>query len=90
MCCLLPSKRPTTGPTPERCRASLLRAGVLEVLVRALFADIGFTISVLVAVAITCGFAFIFEAPLPLVVSMLVLGLVTAILEQVMRQQQPP
>jgi len=57
---------------------------------RALFAEVGFTISVFVAVAITAGFAFVLEAPLPLVVSMLVLGLVTAIIEHVMRQQPPP
>jgi hypothetical protein len=63
----------------------------VEVLVRELFTDFGFTISIFLAVAITAGFAFILEAPLQLVLSMLVMGPVTAILEYVMRsQQQPP
>jgi hypothetical protein len=62
-----------------------------EVLVRELLADFGFTISIFLAVAITAGFAFILEAPLQLVLSMLVMGRVTANLEYVMRsRQQPP
>ena len=69
----------------RRCYVSV------EVLVRELFADFGFTISIFLAVAITAGFAFILEAPLQLVVSMLVMGPATAILEYVMRsRQQPP
>jgi hypothetical protein len=71
----------------RRCYAR----GSVEVLVRELFADFGFTISIFLAVTITAGFAFILEAPLQLVVSMLVMGTVTAILEYVMRsRQQPP
>ncbi len=57
----------------------------LEVLVRGVFADFGFTISVFLAVAITAAFAFVFDAPLQLVVSMLVMGLFTEIAEHRMR-----
>jgi hypothetical protein len=56
--------------------------------VRALFASFDFAISVFVAVAITAGFAFVFDAPPQLVVVMLVLGLFTAITECVMRARQ--
>jgi formate hydrogenlyase subunit 3/multisubunit Na+/H+ antiporter MnhD subunit len=63
----------------------------LEVPVRGLFADFGFTISVFLAVAITAAFAFVFDAPLLLVISMLVMDLFTAIVEHRMRsRQQPP
>jgi len=59
--------------------------------VRALFADFGFTVSVFLAVAITAAFAFVFDVPLQLVISMLAMGLFTAIAEYRMRsRQQPP
>ena len=75
----------SAGPTLRR--ASIC----MEVLVRELFANSGFVISVLLAVAITVGFAFFFEASFQIVVSMLVLGLFTAIAEYVMRaRRQPP
>jgi thiamine transporter ThiT len=59
--------------------------------VRALLSNVGFTISVLIAVVVTVVFAFVFGASSALVVTLLVLGLVTAIAEHVMRlRQQPP
>jgi hypothetical protein len=58
-----------------------------EVQVRRLFADLGFTISVFLAVTITAAFAFVFDAPLQLVISMLVMGLFTAIAEYRMRSR---
>jgi hypothetical protein len=48
---------------------------------RAPLTDYGFTVSVLVAVFITAIFAFVLDAPLPLVATLLVLGFVTALLE---------
>ena len=85
------SKHPVTnGRRTSRVGRRRYVRVFLEGLMRELWADTGFTISVLVAVAITAGFAFIFEAPLELVTIMLVMGLVTAILEHVMQQQQPP
>jgi hypothetical protein len=73
----------------EQCGPTLLLS--LEALVRRLFADSGFTISVFLAVTITAGFAFVLDAPLRLVVSMPVTGLFTAIAEYRMRsRQQPP
>jgi hypothetical protein len=42
----------------------------------------GFTLSVFVAVVITAAFAFVFDAPGPLVAAMLVLGLLTALIER--------
>jgi len=55
-----------------------------------LFSDLGFTISVLLAVAITAFFAFVFEVTLQLVVSMLFVGVFTAIAEYVMRSGRRP
>jgi uncharacterized membrane protein YjjB (DUF3815 family) len=49
---------------------------------RALLANYGFIVSVLVAMLVTAVFAFVFEAPLPLVAIMLVLGVLTALMEQ--------
>ena len=60
----------------------------VEVPMRALFANSGFAISVFLAVAITAGLAFIFEASLEIVLSMLGMGLVTAISEYVMQSRQ--
>jgi hypothetical protein len=58
---------------------------------RAIFSNLGFTISVFLAVAVTAGFAFAFDATQEIVVSMLAVGLFTAIAEYVMRsRQQPP
>ena len=58
---------------------------------RLLFADFGFTISVFLTVAIAAAFAFAFDAPLQVVVGMLVMGLFTATAEYRMRsRQQPP
>jgi hypothetical protein len=45
---------------------------------------------VFLAVAITAAFAFIFDAPLQLVGSMLVMGLFTAVAEYRMRSRQEP
>jgi hypothetical protein len=58
--------------------------------VQSLFSDLGFTISVLLAVAITAFFAFVFEVTLQLVVSMLFVGVFTAIAEYVMRSGRRP
>ncbi len=55
---------------------------------RTLLSNSGFTISVFVAVAITVFFAFVFEASFEVVVSMLVIGIVTAIAEYVIRSRQ--
>jgi len=55
--------------------------------VRALIGNVGFTISVLCAVAVTAAFAFVFDASFQIVVSMLVLGLFTAIAEYVVRSR---
>jgi hypothetical protein len=48
---------------------------------RALWRDFGFTLSIFLAVAITVVFAIIFSASLQLVVTLLVLGLFTALAE---------
>ncbi len=58
---------------------------------RALLENFGFALSVFFAVAITAVFAFVFVASSQVVVSMLLIGLFTAIAEYVMRsRQQPP
>jgi hypothetical protein len=59
-----------------------------EVPVRGLVVDFGFSISVFLTVAITAAFAFVFDAPLEVVVSMLVMGVFTAIAEYRMRSRQ--
>ena len=56
-----------------------------ELCVRALLTNHGFTISVFVAVAITAVFALVFEAAPELVTALLVLGILTAAAEYVMR-----
>jgi hypothetical protein len=63
-----------------------------ELSVRALLTNHGFTISVFVAVAITAMFAFVFEAAPELVAALLVLGILTAAAEYVMRSssEHPP
>ena len=48
----------------------------------------GFGVSVLVAVLITAVFAFVFDAPTPLVAVMLVLGFFTALMEQFFRSDE--
>ena len=68
----------------------MLRVSYTEVVVRELFVSSGFAISVFLAVAVTAGFAFIFEASLEIVVSMLVMGVATAIAEYVMLARQQP
>jgi amino acid transporter len=55
-----------------------------------MFPDIGFTIPVLVAVAITAVFAFVLGASAELVLSMLGLGGVTAYVEYSMRKRSEP
>ena len=60
-------------------------------LVRTLFSNLGFTISVFLTVAVTAAFAFLFEASFELVVSLLAVGSSSAIAEHVVRsRQQPP
>jgi hypothetical protein len=56
-----------------------------ELCVRTLLANHGFTISVFVAVTITAIYAYVFEASRELVVTLLVLGILTAVAEQVFR-----
>jgi hypothetical protein len=59
---------------------------------RELLTNHGFTISVFVAVAITAMFAFVFEASQELVATLIVLGIVTAVAEHVLRsgsERQP-
>ncbi len=55
---------------------------------RALLANHGLTISVLVAVAITTAFAFVFGASQELVETLLILGILTAVAEYVLRSRQ--
>ena len=50
-----------------------------------LISNLGFTTSVFLAVAITAVFAVVFETTFEMVVSMLVVGVLTAIAEYVMR-----
>lgn len=52
---------------------------------RALLINHGFTISVFVAMAITAMFAFVFEASQELVATLMVLGILTAGAEYVLR-----
>lgn len=52
---------------------------------RTLLTNHGFTISVLVAVAITTIYALVFEASRELVATLLVLGILTAVAEHVFR-----
>ena len=52
---------------------------------RALLANHGFTISVFVAVAITAMFVFVFDASQELAATLLVLGILTAVAEYVLR-----
>src|ERR1700675_1370793 len=63
-----------------------------EYCLRALLTNHGFTISVFFAVAITAMFAFIFEASQELVATLLILGILTAVAEHVLRsgsEQRP-
>jgi hypothetical protein len=53
--------------------------------VRALLTNHGFTISVFVAVAITAMYAYVFEASQEIVATLLVLGILTAVVEHVLR-----
>jgi len=52
---------------------------------RELLTNHGFTIAVFVAVAITAMFAFVFEASQELVATLMVLGILTAMAEYVLR-----
>lgn len=52
---------------------------------RALLLNHGFTISVFAAIAITAMFAFVFEASQELVATLMVLGILTAVVEYVLR-----
>jgi hypothetical protein len=52
---------------------------------RALLTDHGFSISVLIAVAITVMFAYVFEASQELSATLVVLGILTAVVEYVLR-----
>lgn len=54
-------------------------------MLRDLMTNMGFTISVLVAVIVILVFAFVFEAPGDLIITLLWLGLITAVMEYVMR-----
>jgi hypothetical protein len=63
----------------------VLRGFERRFVVRAILGDLGFTISVLVAVAVTVIFAFALDAPLPIVASILILGLFTALAEYFLR-----
>jgi hypothetical protein len=59
---------------------------------RDLLTNHGFTISVFIAVAITAMFAFAFEASQELVATLMVLGILTAVAEHVLRsgsERQP-
>jgi len=49
-----------------------------------------FTVSVFTAVIVTSAFAFFLDAPSPLVVVMLVLGLFTALVEHRVHSPPPP
>lgn len=53
--------------------------------VRALLTDNGFTISVLIALVITLMFAYVFEASKEQCATLVVLGIVTAVAEYVLR-----
>jgi hypothetical protein len=59
---------------------------------RDLLTNHGFTISVFVAVAITALFAFLFEASQELVATLMILGILTAVAEHVLRScsERPP
>jgi hypothetical protein len=52
---------------------------------RALLSNHGFTISVFAAIAITAIYAFVFEASQELVAPLMVLGILTAVAEYVLR-----
>jgi uncharacterized membrane-anchored protein YitT (DUF2179 family) len=54
---------------------------------RALLTNLGFTISIFVAVAITAMFAFVFEASQELVATLLAVGILTAVAEYVFRSR---
>jgi hypothetical protein len=53
----------------------------------ALLTNHGFTISVLVAVGITAVFALVFDASQQLVLTLLILGVFTAVMEYVLRSK---
>lgn len=52
-----------------------------------LMSNMGFTLSVFAAVAIVFFYGYVFEAPGGLVITMLWLGVITAVAEYVMRWQ---
>ena len=54
---------------------------------KALVGNLGFTISILIVVVIAVIFAFLLDAPAPLVRSMLVLGAFTALLEHILNSR---
>jgi hypothetical protein len=66
------ARRPRRQVTPGLPRGVVLRA---------LLTNRGFTISVFVAVAITVMFGYVFDASQPLVATLLVLGILTAVAE---------
>ena len=81
----------TNGQHENRAGPRAARECLWRLSVRLLFADFSFAISVFLTVAIAAAFAFAFDAPLQVVVSMLVMGLFTATAEYRMRsRQQPP
>jgi hypothetical protein len=67
----------------------IARRAWVEGLVRELLSNTGFTVSVLIAVAITLGFAFIFEITSEIVMTLLMLGVVTAIVHYVWSLERP-
>jgi putative effector of murein hydrolase len=54
---------------------------------RVLLTNHGFTVSVFVAVAITVMFAFVFEASQQISATLLILGILTAVAEHILRSR---
>lgn len=59
---------------------------------RALLTNRGFTTSVFIAIVITVVFAYVFEAPQELCAAMLIFGILTAVVEYILRSktERPP
>jgi hypothetical protein len=74
----------------RRSRRQVARGLLRSVVLRALLANHGFTVSVFVAVAITAMFGYVFDVSQALVATLLALGLLTAVAEYVFRSGGQP
>jgi hypothetical protein len=71
----------------DKAAQAVVRGQVRRRCLRALLTNHGFTISVFIAVAITVMFAYVFEASQELSATLVVLGILTAVAEYILRSR---